>query len=62
MIEVDRAVGNEWLVNKGVSAFEQVVMEGGDQLKAGMQVQAVPYKADAAAPGTTTAPQAASGK
>jgi membrane fusion protein (multidrug efflux system) len=62
MIEVDRAIGNEWLVNKGVSAAEQVVMEGGDQLKVGMQVQAVPYKVDAAAPGTATVPQAASGK
>lgn len=56
MIEIDRAIGNEWFVNKGVSASEQVVMEGGDQLKVGIQVQAVSYKVDA------TAPQAASGK
>ena len=62
MIEVDRAIGNQWLVSKGVSASEQVVMEGGDQLKAGMQVQAAPYKGDATAPGTATAPQASSGK
>jgi membrane fusion protein (multidrug efflux system) len=62
MIEVDRAIGNQWLVSKGVSASEQVVMEGGDQLKAGMQVQAAPYKGDTTAPGTATAPQAASGK
>jgi membrane fusion protein (multidrug efflux system) len=62
MIEVDRAIGNEWLVNKGVSASEQVVMEGGDQLTAGMKAQAVPYKIDATVPGTATAPQAASGK
>jgi membrane fusion protein (multidrug efflux system) len=62
MIEVDRAIGNQWLVNNGVSASEQVVMEGGDQLKAGMQVQAAPYKGDATASGTATAPQASSGK
>ena len=62
MIEVDRAIGNQWLVSKGVSASEQVVMEGGDRLKVGMQVQAVPYKADAAAPEIAMAPQAASGK
>jgi membrane fusion protein (multidrug efflux system) len=62
MIEVDRAIGNEWLVNKGVSASDQIVMEGGDQLKAGMQVQAVPYNADATAPVIAMAPHAASGK
>jgi membrane fusion protein (multidrug efflux system) len=62
MIEVDRAVGNQWLVNTGVSASEQVVMEGGDQLKAGMQVQAVLYKGDAMTPATATTPQTASGK
>jgi len=62
MIEVDRAIGNQWLVSSGVSSSEQVVMEGGDQLKAGMQVQAAPYKGDATAAGTATAPQAASGK
>jgi hypothetical protein len=37
-------------------------MEGGDQLKVGMQVHAVPYKGDATASGTATSPQAASGK
>jgi len=62
MIEVDRAIGNQWLVSKGVSASEQVVMEGGDQLKAGMQVQTAPYKGDVTAPGTATAPQASLGK
>jgi membrane fusion protein (multidrug efflux system) len=62
MIEVDRAIGNQWLVSSGVSASEQVVMEGGDQLKAGMQVQAAPYKGNSTAPETATAPQSASGK
>jgi membrane fusion protein (multidrug efflux system) len=62
MIEVDRAIGNQWLVSSGVSASEQVVMEGGDQLKAGMQVQAAPYKGDVTAPATAAAPQTASGK
>jgi membrane fusion protein (multidrug efflux system) len=62
MIEVDRAIGSQWLVNKGVSASEQVVMEGGDRLKVGMQVLFVPYKTDAAASGTVMVPQAASGK
>jgi membrane fusion protein (multidrug efflux system) len=62
MVEVDRAIGNQWLVSSGVSASEQVVMEGADRLKVGMQVQAVLYKADATASGTATSPQAASGK
>jgi membrane fusion protein (multidrug efflux system) len=62
MIEVDRAIGSQWLVSSGVSASEQVVMEGGDQLKTGMQVQAAPYKGDATAPATATTPQSASGK
>jgi membrane fusion protein (multidrug efflux system) len=62
MIEVDRAIGNQWLVSSGVSASEQVVMEGGDQLKAGMQVQAAPYKGDVTAAGTATTPQASLGK
>lgn len=62
MVELDRAIGSQWLVNRGVSASEQVVMEGGDQLKVGMQAQAVPYKVDVAAPGIAPAPQTASGK
>ena len=63
MIELDRAIGSQWLVNKGVVGLRA----GSDgrrriELKAGMQVHAVPYKGDATAPEIATAPQAASGK
>lgn len=44
-LELDRAIGDQWLVASGLAAAEQVVMEGVDRVKSGMVVHVAPYKA-----------------
>jgi len=45
-LDIDRAIGNQWLISSGLSAADQIVMEGVDRVKAGMAVRTVPYKAN----------------
>lgn len=45
-LEIERAIGNRWLVTNGLSASDRVVMEGTDRVKAGVPVRAVPFKGD----------------
>jgi membrane fusion protein (multidrug efflux system) len=59
MLQIDRAIGNQWLVSGGLTSADQLVMEGGDRLRDGMQVRAVPYKAIT---GIASMPQPAAGK
>lgn len=41
-IEIDRAMGDQWLVASGLSAGDLVIVEGALRVRPGMQVKAVP--------------------
>ncbi|MDI6865548.1 efflux RND transporter periplasmic adaptor subunit [Thermodesulfovibrio yellowstonii] len=42
-IQVDRAIGDRWLVSEGLQSGEQVVIEGVQRIMPGAQVKPVPY-------------------
>ncbi|HNX96635.1 MAG TPA: efflux RND transporter periplasmic adaptor subunit, partial [Candidatus Aminicenantes bacterium] len=46
MLEVDRAIGNKWLVTRGLSAGDRVIVEGSQKVRPGMPVKAVPAGAN----------------
>jgi len=50
MIEVDRAIGNKWLVSAGLEPGDRVIVEGFVRVRPGMPVREVP-------PGTLQQPQ-----
>jgi membrane fusion protein, multidrug efflux system len=43
MLTLDRAVGDQWLVSSGLSAGERVIVEGGQKVRPGTVVKAVPF-------------------
>lgn len=55
VIQVDRAVGNEWLVSAGLSAGERVIVEGLQKARAGMTVNPQPVGGAAQAPAAVAA-------
>jgi membrane fusion protein (multidrug efflux system) len=62
MLTVDRAMGEKWLVSKGLAAGEQVIVEGAQRVRAGADVKAVPYTgAENAAQGAPAAGAAKAG-
>jgi len=40
---LDRAMGNRWLVTKGLSPGDRVIVEGSERLRPGATVRAVPF-------------------
>jgi membrane fusion protein, multidrug efflux system len=42
-LELDRAMGNRWLVNKGLSPGDRVIVEGIERVRPGASVRAVPF-------------------
>lgn len=42
-IQIDRAIGDRWLVSEGLQSGEQVVIEGVQRIIPGVQVKPVPY-------------------
>ncbi len=44
-LELERALGNQWLVLSGLAAGDRVVVEGGQRVRAGVPVRPVPAKA-----------------
>jgi membrane fusion protein (multidrug efflux system) len=42
MLELERAVGDRWLVTSGLGAGDQVIVDGLQRVRAGMPVRAVP--------------------
>jgi membrane fusion protein (multidrug efflux system) len=42
MLELERAVGDRWLVTSGLAAGDQVIVDGLQRVRAGMPVRAVP--------------------
>lgn len=44
-LEVDRAIGDRWLVTKGLASGEQLIVEGLQRVRPGAAVKAVPFVA-----------------
>lgn len=42
-LELDRAMGDRWLVAKGLSPEDRVIVEGGERIRPGASVRAVPF-------------------
>jgi membrane fusion protein (multidrug efflux system) len=53
-LELDRTVGNQWLVSKGLNPSDQLIVEGGDRVQAGMPVHAVQYEQSSGQPSQTS--------
>lgn len=51
-LTVDRAVGNQWWITAGLKAGDQLVVEGGQKVRAGAAVQVQDANAPAATPST----------
>jgi len=50
LLTVDRAVGNKWMVTGGLSVGDRLIVEGGQKVRPGMTVRAVPFQATNAQP------------
>ncbi|MGD0838378.1 MAG: efflux RND transporter periplasmic adaptor subunit [Polyangia bacterium] len=50
MLSVDRAMGDTWLVTRGLAAGDRVIVEGMQKVRPGAQVKAVPFVAQVASP------------
>jgi membrane fusion protein (multidrug efflux system) len=42
-LELDRALGDRWLVTKGLSPGDRLIVEGSERLRPGASVRAVPF-------------------
>ena len=49
-IEVERSLGNEWIVDKGLVAGDRVIVEGLQRIRAGARVKPVPFGGGAPQP------------
>ena len=47
-LELDRAIGDRWLVTKGLSPGDRVIVEGIERIRPGASVRAVPFTGPAA--------------
>jgi membrane fusion protein (multidrug efflux system) len=47
-LELDRAMGDRWLVTKGLSPGDRVIVEGTERIRPGASVRAVPFAGPAA--------------
>jgi len=57
-LELDRAIGNKWLVTKGLATDDRLIVEGAEKVRPGVTVHAVPSKIGAGAEPGQPAPQA----
>jgi membrane fusion protein (multidrug efflux system) len=55
-LEVSRVVGDGWLVEKGLSAGDRVIVEGLQKAKPGVRVRPVPFGAPSAPAGSSAPP------
>lgn len=61
-VQVSRTIGDKWLVDSGLAAGDQVIVEGLQKIKPGMDVTATEASADAAPAVKDAAPTAAPAK
>jgi len=59
VLNVDRALGDKWLVTGGLAAGDRLIVEGMNKVRPGVPVKAVPYTQSASAPQAVLNPQAA---
>jgi len=57
MLQLDRAIGDKWLVVSGISAGDRVIVEGLQFVRPGMRVKAAPFNPEKGATGPQTLPQ-----
>ena len=57
MLQLDRAIGDKWLVVSGISAGDRVIVEGLQFVRPGMPVKAAPFNPEKGATGPQTLPQ-----
>lgn len=63
VLEVDRAIGDRWLVTKGLAAGDRVIVDNLQKIRPGDAVKAVPFAPTAGSPGAAAeAPPAAARK
>jgi len=55
-LELDRTIGDKWLVTNGLAAGDRVIVEGLQKVRPGVQVRAVPFSGQAQ-PAPQAAPQ-----
>jgi membrane fusion protein, multidrug efflux system len=46
ILTIDRALGSRWLVSSGLNSGDRVIVEGGQKVRPGTPVQAVPFGTD----------------
>ncbi|HWQ52248.1 MAG TPA: efflux RND transporter periplasmic adaptor subunit [Bryobacteraceae bacterium] len=46
-LELDRAIGDKWLVTSGLAATDRLIVEGLERIRPGVAVRAVPFDSDA---------------
>jgi len=61
-LEIARAVDDSWLVTKGLSSGDRVIIEGTQKVRPGMPVRAVPARVPQTAPGPMALNQGSSAK
>ena len=61
-LELDRAIGDRWLVTAGLVEGDQVIVEGLQKIREGAPVKAVPFGAKPAGPGPNAGGPAAAAK
>jgi membrane fusion protein (multidrug efflux system) len=50
MLTLDRAIGNQWLVDSGLTSGDRLIVEGGLKVKPGMPVKVVALETDKESP------------
>lgn len=61
-LELDRAIGDRWLVTKGLSPRDRVIVEGSERIRPGAAVRAVPFAGPAGSSPKTSGSQPAQAK
>ena len=59
MLTLDRAIGERWLVTKGLAAGDRVIVDGLQRIRPGAEVKAVPFAAAPQTGAAAAAPAAA---
>ncbi len=60
MLTIDRAMGDKWLVSKGLASGDRIIVEGLQKVRPGAAVKAVPFKENATSPAKAAQPKAES--
>jgi membrane fusion protein (multidrug efflux system) len=59
-LNLDRAIGDQWLVSEGLAPGDRVIAEGMQKVRPGAEVKAVPFDEGRKQPGNTAPPASTS--